>query len=247
MAIAVVDEVMLREPRLLVPKMVPVGPVRLSGHPLVSKVRRVILPGRGISLERLGTKVGTKVDYSAVGTRVGLAGKSNTTSGDYLSCPASNLDSAGEFTFGIFAAPVATASRQDVMVQGNPNDPYQQRLLAFNANDGYQAASGRFAGWVYPTGGAIRSTAGQVDGSWHTFVFVARLQPAFHGLYRDGVPCGEYQVGYPNSFSDFTGHELKIGIGTTDPVALAVDFSSALSDAEVAIWSSDPFCLLEPA
>jgi hypothetical protein len=36
MAIAVVDEVMLREPRLLVPKMVPVGPVRLSGHPLVS-------------------------------------------------------------------------------------------------------------------------------------------------------------------------------------------------------------------
>jgi hypothetical protein len=247
MAIAVVDEVMLREPRLLVPMMVPVGPVRFSDHPLVSKVRRLILPGRGISLQRDGTKIGTKVDYSTVATRYGLAGQSNTTSGDYLSFPRNNFDSAGEFTLGIFAAPAATASRQDVIGQYNPNDPYQQRTLAFNANNSYAASSGRFSGWVYPNGGRIVSTAGQIDGLWHIFVFAGRLSPEYHGLYRDGVVCSETQEELPSSYADFSSFDFVIGTGTTDPIALVVDFSSALSSSEVAIWSANPFCLLDPA
>jgi hypothetical protein len=239
---------LIREPRLLVPGQVPLGPVKLSSHPLAAKVRRLALPGRRLVFDGAAPAPASVVDYGSVGTPYGLAGKSNTTSGDYLICPASARDtSASGFTIGVFAAPVATAARQDVVAQLNESSPYQQRVLAFNANENYSAASGRFAGWVYDTGRAVRSTANQVDGNWHVFAFSARLGPLYHGLYRDGVNCAEYQSALATSFTNWTPFQFRIGTGTTDPVALVVDFFPALTDQEVAEWSADPFCLLSVA
>jgi hypothetical protein len=262
-AILAVDEVWLREPRLLVPRMQPLGLVKIDwSNPLSRALRFLWTPNSGKTTRDLvsgepGIEVGAG---TLAGSQYGLAYSGAAGSGNGLSfgatikpIPANSVTN----TVVSFAAPVAGATgvRQTFWAQGtDSSSPYRQySLLADTAGSTGSYSAGEIAYFHYESTmlSVASSTADVIDGGWHLWAGVRN--GAFAAVYRDGVDVTAYKNnGINGSAGDTAGKTMVSGIDGSSRVLtgrnlLVMVWNRTLSQAELLSLSADPFCLLIPA
>jgi hypothetical protein len=240
---------LIREPRLLVPRMVPVGRVRLSDTPIARKATHVVLPGY-FRHWVLGKDAGrtTVVDVSAVGTPKGLFAQSATTSGDYQFTPAFDRKRAVSVSVGIYGNPAMwNSSRQDVYKQLQVGGSATQCIFAFNAAASTGGAWNTVACWYYSGGIGETVDSASVDGNYNCWVA---------NLPNDGSTAPTIYCNGANRTQNATAsatvidpsaYDVRVGEGSTTLIGLAATFSPMLTPAEAAEWTRDPFSLFIPA
>ena len=235
------QSILIREPNLLIPRMVPYGPVDLVVSDLTATLTRCALPGTGQYWEN-GIK---QLPTSATGTRAGsIIGPSviqPTLAGNKANTFAGGLD----YAIGVYAAPVAGSARQDVTGQSKGSSPYTQRQLGFNVtwsgSSNIDGRSGSWGAWAYSGSFYERaiSDTGQIDGDWHTFLAATKYNVA-PKLYRDGNEVTyDFQASTVTDATAGSTEKFFIG-GTPDKVALVCIWSPAPPLAALLEWARDP-------
>jgi len=137
---------------------------------------------------------------------------------------------------------------------------FSQRRLSPNKQCGFlfnsyrispSAASGKIEVFAFDGSSmpfCTSNSADVVDGNWH--VFAARMSGAIGRLYRDGQVLSSTQTGTSVGNWHDPAQEVTIGrigssyeSGSATPFALVVAWDRALSDAEVAAISANPWQL----
>jgi hypothetical protein len=263
MAIAVVDEVMLREPRLLVPRLQPLRPVKIDwSNPLSRGLRFCWTPFAGkLTCDLVSGVPATEVGAGTLaGCQYGLAYSAAAGSGNGLSFGANIkpiLANSSANTVVSYAAPVAgaTGARQSLWSQGTDgSSPYRQySLTADAAGAGASYSAGELAYFHYDLTmmSVASSSADVIDGGWHLWAGVRN--GAFAAVYRDGVDVTAYSNnGLAVSSADTAGTTQVSGIqgssrAMTGRNLLVLAWGRAIAPAELMALSADPFQLLTPA
>jgi hypothetical protein len=260
-AILAVDEVMLREPRLLVPRMQPVGLVKVDWfNPLA----------QGLSFVWLGSV--PYVDLAQGRVRAGNGNTGNTITpigvGRYASAAGEAGDNFGNvqaitsntFTVLSHAAPIASASPKSLFSQRRGTSPYEE--IGMMANWAISAGSGYlevYASDVVNSGNRSNAYTANtaVDGKPHVFVGVNGGSYTATQIFVDGInkTIGTGSGATNNVFS--TNQNTRVnnlaalastGYTNPDPNYLVMTWSGrALSAAEVRSISADPYQFLIPA
>jgi hypothetical protein len=242
-----VDEVMLREPRLLVPGLIPVGPVRLADNAIAKKVTHAVLPGYFTYWANGAKGRTTVIDVSPIATVKGLAAAANSETGDYLSTPAFNRKRDVSVTLGVYGAPLAAGGRKDFYVQGSPSGPYTQLTFSINSDFSGNALGISIAAWYYEGGWGERLDSFSVDGNWNCWA--ANLPN--NGTISPTMFCNGINKTNNASSSatviDPSANDIKCNNSSTSPWGLFVTFSPMLTPAEAAAWTLDPFLIFDPA
>lgn len=264
MAIAAVDEVMLREPRLLVPRMQPLGPVRIdNNHPLAKNIVAFCIPGRD---EIVSGGKGTPLQTTALlrGVRGLAVSTPDSTSGWnwVISNRAYKKELQGKFTV-IAGAELNTVTRYNSLVsiafdtEATWNQPYQHLAV------GLQYSASVTTLYVTTAGsGTIAYIAESSDGFYETGKFIV------YGVTRNGLsnsPLWYKNGAYFSSSSDRTNTEeystepttfdgltllgksaASIGESPIGTAEFAMIFDVPLSGAWMSSLSLDPYQIISP-
>ena len=150
----------------------------------------------------------------------------------------------GDFTIIVYAAPVASTTRQIPLCVTNAAGQSGESYLIFNSNPSYGPTPG---GWTFTTfdGAPGIASAGGVDGRLHAFV-VRRIGPTL-ALFLDGgqveslTSTGKINTGLGDN--DYIGGYKDSGFGHRDPLYQVGAWNRALTDAEIASLSTNPWQL----
>jgi hypothetical protein len=260
MAIAVVDEVMLREPRLLVPGMQPLGPVKVDwSNPLTQSLTFCWLgrsPHVDLATGRMRT---TAISSISAGSVPGI--------GRYTAYAANCGDTFGaiqpitsnSFTVLSHAAPVSRSAIGSLFNQRKGTSQFEDISLLTNCGASDAAAAGSMRCRCSDTGSSAAisgaNAASVIDGLPHVFVGT-RINGDAPILYVDGANrtssttngaivniYSTAQQTRINNIADFA----STGYNNIDPNYLVCCWNRALSPSEVRAISLDPYQFLIPA
>lgn len=156
----------------------------------------------------------------------------------------------GDFTFGIFANPIAEAVISEGLSQtvnnGNPRAD-----LVFNANASLGAASGSFT-FIAGAASSTVAIANVIDGRMHGFF--ARRRGTEISVWVDGVLRASTSLAildvYTAGTSDFAigtrGGDTAFPVNAATDIIAAYGWNRALSAAEMRMLARDPFCMFRP-
>ena len=220
-------------------------------HPLAKDLAMFINPGAGnydIRSRRSGAFNGTFRRASQPG--VGIMATANSSVGSaFTSSPmrTSTANGLGDFTYLVIAAPVASSTREFFVVSQNGSTEF---YFGANVNVGLTATSGMVSAQTNSGGASGVQAASAVDGKPHVFVYTRKINGASGdgALYRDGVLLGSGIVNmvqmWSSASSDYVAGYSASGWGVSGPVSLVLGWNRALSPAEVAQISTNPYQLL---
>lgn len=231
----------------------PQGLAALStSNPLIKGLALAINPGAGVfdqATRRAGVLNGTFRRHSAAG--VGIQAVSSSSIGaSFAASPMRTSDGAGvgDFTYVVVASPILSSQREIFVSCGNGSSEFY--LLA-NATVSNVASPGMFAAQTNSGGASGLQVAGAVDGNPHVFAYSRRVNGGAcdAAMYRDGVLLASGTVNKVQMWSsaslDYVGGVSVTGYGSSSPVALVLGWNRALSAAEVADVSRNPWQVFE--
>ena len=244
----IVDEVMLREPNLLIPRKKPVGPVRVNPDKADGLYASYLFaPNTGWLKALKGPDLTASFALSLIPkfTQYGAAGNSQL-SGDYYS--ATTHEQESEFTREILWQPVGDRefNFSIATTAETPGNATRDRSLSVTDTN-------KFTAYVY--NGAAQILTGTTTIALNTQYHVAvTVGSAGFRLYVNGV-LEDSDAAVTTAYTGYTTPELVLGYGDQASVTRASsgyvfmfnDWTVALSDAEIAERANDPYQILIPA
>ena len=258
----IVDEVMLREPNLLIPGKKPVGMPKIDwSHPLSNKLKFYLwqrgplllnLVDNSImyrlpdSVATVVTSVDTEGEYfyfSTATTATGAIGVAN-----YSPLTSSDGSGTGDFCV-LYSGSINTASQITRIIYQRRNvSPYIH--WGINGND---ATSGYLNFYLYNGGVDSNVTmAGAIDNNEH--VYICQRKGSDLEIYKDGIigaTAGGSTKDFLTASQDFTiGHYLISGAGAYPNLGdqrFYAGWDRSLSSGEIKSMTADPYQFLIPA
>ena len=241
----VADEVMLREPRLLVPGMQPLGPVKIdTTHPLGSLCKFATLPATNTVLTQKGIIRGVPAGQGTVYSAQG-PGATWSANASRLLIPGGYLLAPNPYSVFVISAASAGAVKTFFSLRGGTN----QFLFAANVNNAGNNTSGQLGLYVGTSLGIF--SAGAIDGNRNSYA-VTRQANSW-SLYKNGIDLGA--IG-SDSLNDFSGSgtsalgnlaNLDAAYYHPDGLYFVCGFNVRLTDSQIASLHADPYQFLIPA
>lgn len=272
MAIIATEELALRESRLLVPGLAPVGNVvgnteswggRASWGYFLRFDRRFQVPilGSDPALAKILTKASPAFGVSNAGA--GIKASSSSSLGiltaEWNAFPTSDGAGTGDFSLLVVGAPASSTTAKYMLRQRRTDDTSAGQVY-FVANIYYadgSATSTAEAGTIYfgtyiagPGGRGVRATS-RADGNSHCWLGVRR--GTTFELWENGRLLGTNGTSTIADIYDgakscsIGGHPTTATLAMTDPMHLAVEWDFALPQGACRDLSYNPFQLLKPA
>jgi hypothetical protein len=151
----------------------------------------------------------------------------------------------GDFTYLVIANPKPSTTRE--MLIASQNGAQEFYLCANIAVAGSTATSGRLSAFTNVGGSSGAETNGYIDGAPHVYGY--SRAGAIGSLYADGRLVAGATVlqaqMWSATSSDYVGGYNSAGFGTSNSVFLVLGWNRALSNAEIAVISANPWQLFK--
>ena len=250
----IVDEVMLREPNLLVPRKKPVGPVKIDwSHSLANGLKFCVAPTTSaFELTEYNPPVVSGDMFIGVGEGGLCYTGSNSANSDYYSYQANGLRH-DYVDLSIFSVMKSTASFENYSTIVSRNYDGSTVPFVFNLKENVTSIGG--FSWYNGGWDNLRSTAWEAlagDSKIHSLAGTYKASPKSRKLYIDGV----FDTSDVPSIALPTGNTLPIDVGNYifagdnrfyGDIYCVYIFNRNLSSSEVASLSADPYQFLIPA
>lgn len=219
-------------------------------HPLAKDLAMFINPGAG-AYDQRGRRSGAfNGTFRRANQRgMGIMATANSSVGCAFSASPMKTSSAnglGDFTYLVIAAPIASTTREFFAVSQNGATEF---YFGANFNVGLTATSGMLSAQTNSGGASGVQVASVIDGKPHVFAYSRKINGASGdgALYMDGVLLASNVVNmvqmWSSASTDYVAGYSGAGWGVSGPVSLVIGWNRALSAAEVAQISANPYQL----
>jgi hypothetical protein len=261
---------LIREPRLLVPRMQPLGAVACSKVQPAPAWLYLLRPDQGFN--RLCGSAGRQrltpaaAAFKPNAQGIGAICSSNTRITYDTALPmivTSNGSGTGDFSVLCVAAPIATATRRVIMHQrldsGGQTESWLMAANMYYAQGASSStlSSGAFTFMQATLDGTIGArnayvSSGQADGNTHCWVGVRRS--GVLELWRDGFL--QMSTDQSSTIANVYGAAQLFSVGgwtvatdfhALEPIHMISGWNDALTQAQAAAISGDPYSLVSPA